>query len=257
VKEWQSLTIGLVQMRCEKGALEENLAAIHASLRAGAARGADIMCFPEMSITGYINPQQSPEAVLRLDGPEIARFVHMTSDMPVTAIAGFVEANPRGKPFITQVAACAGAILGVYRKRTIAEDEVEWFAPGSAGEVFRHPKVVFGISICADIDTPELFSAYANQGARIVFEAAAPGLYGAQETRDWRAGYQWWRDECYHKLGQYARDNAISIAVATQAGRTRDEDFPGGGYIFGPDGKCLIETPDWSEGVIYAEIPVA
>ncbi len=253
----RACTIGLVQMRCEKGALEENLAAIHASLRAGAARGVDFMCFPEMSITGYINPQQSPEAVLHLDGPEIARFVDMTRDTPVTAIAGFVEANPRGKPFITQVAAYEGNVLVVYRKLTIAEDEADWFAPGSTREVFRHPKVTFGISICADIDTPQLFSAYANLGAQIVFEAAAPGLYGSQETRDWRAGYQWWRDECHHKLGQYARNNSIYIAVATQAGRTRDEDFPGGGYVFGPDGKCLLETADWSEGVVYAEVPLA
>lgn len=252
----QPLNIGLVQMRCEKGALDENLSSIRASLRAGAAGGVDIMCFPEMSITGYINPQQSPEAILRLDGPIVARFVRMTSDIPVTAIAGFVEANPRGRPFITQVAACAGEILGVYRKLTVVEEEADWFAPGSTREVFRHPKAVFGMSICADIDTPELFSAYANQGARIVFEAAAPGLYGSQETRDWRAGYQWWRDECHHKLGQYARDNSIYIAVATQAGRTRDEDFPGGGYVFGPDGTCLSETPDWSEGVLYAEVPL-
>jgi predicted amidohydrolase len=104
--------------------------------------------------------------------------------------------------------------------------------------------------------TPELFSGYASLGARIVFEAAAPGLYGSQETRDWQAGYQWWHNECYHKPGRYARDNSIYIAVATQAGRTRDEDFPGGGYVFGPDGKCLVETPDWSEGMIYAEIPL-
>lgn len=83
----QSLTIGPVQMCCEKSALEENLAAIHASLRAGAARDIDIMGFPEMSIMGYTNPQQLPEAGLRLDGPVIARFVHMTSDIPVTAYA--------------------------------------------------------------------------------------------------------------------------------------------------------------------------
>jgi len=253
----QSITIGLVQMCCEKGALEKNLAFIHTSLQVGSSRGVDILCFPEMSITGYINPRQSPEAVLRLDGPELTRFVLMTENLPITAIAGLVEANPRGKPFITQVAAREGKILGVYRKQTIAEDEVDWFAPGSTGEVFRHSEVVFGISICADINTPEVFSGYASLGAQIVFEAAAPGLYGPQETRDWQAGYQWWRDECYHKLGRYARDNAIYIAVATQAGRTSDEDFPGGGYIFGPDGKCLVGTPDWSEEVIYAEIPLA
>lgn len=39
--------------------------------------------------------------------------------------------------------------------------------------------------------------------------------------------------------------------------RTSDEDFPGGGYVFGPTGACLLSTEDWSEGVLYAEIPLA
>lgn len=252
----KSITIGLVQMRCEKGAIDENLASIRASLQAGMSKGVDIMCFPEMSITGYANPLRYPETVLRLDGPEVARFVAMTKDIPITAIAGLIEENPQGKPFITQIIAHEGTILGVYRKQTIAEDEVEWFAPGLTKTVFHHPKVVFGVSICADINTPKIFAAYAKMGAQIVFEAAAPGLYGSQETRNWLSGYQWWQNECFHKLGHYAHDNTIYIAVATQAGRTCDEDFPGGGYVFGPDGICLSSTIDWSEGILYVTLPI-
>jgi len=252
----KTLKIGLVQMHCEKGALDENLASIYAYLRAGMGQGVDIMCFPEMSITGYVNPLRCPEAVLHLDGPEVARVLTMTKDMPMTAIAGLIEGNPHGKPFITQIIAHAGKLLGVYRKQTIVEDEVNWFAPGSTGAVFQHPKVLFGVSICADIATPELFTEQARLGAQIVFEAAAPGLYGPQTTRNWLSGYQWWQNECHHKLGHYARDNGIYIAVATQAGRTLEEDFPGGGYVFGPDGACLSSTSDWSEGVLYVELTI-
>jgi hypothetical protein len=64
----------------------------------------------------------------------------------------------------------------------------------------------------------------------VVFEVAAPGLYGEQATRDWRSGYEWWRGECHEYLSAYARDYGLWIAVATQAGRTVDEDFPGGEY---------------------------
>jgi len=242
-------------MRCEKGAVNDNLASIAANLQAGAGQGIEIMCFPEMSITGYANPQLHPEAILHLDGPEVARFVSMTRDIPITAIAGLIEANPQGKPFITQIIAQTGKLQGVYRKKTIVDEEAEWFAPGATIEVFQHPKVAFGVSICADIGTPEIFTQYAKQGARIIFEAAAPGLYGPQATRNWLSGYQWWQNECHSKLGRYARDNRIYIAVATQAGRTIDEDFPGGGYVFGPDGTCLHSTSDWSEGVLHAVLP--
>ncbi len=42
--------------------------------------------------------------------------------------------------------------------------------------------------------------------------------------------------------------------VATQAGRTIDEDFPGGGFLFAPDGTRVFATPDWSPGTAYLGI---
>lgn len=247
------LRSALVQMRCEKGRVDANLGAIAAHIEA-IDRNVDIVCFPEMSITGYVDPSRA--SVLGRDSLEVARFVALTGHFPVTAIAGFAEANPAGGPFITQVAAREGKVLGFYQKITIPDDEKDLFAPGAGVPVFSHPKVKFAIALCADIDSPRVFAEAAAQGARIVFLAAAPGLYGAQETRDWQAGYEWWRGECHTKLREYARENRIHIAVATQTGRTVDEDFPGGGYIFGPDGRCLAETSGWSEGVLYVNVPV-
>jgi len=251
-----NLNIALVQMRCEKGAIDANLASMRAVIAATAQRNVDVVAFPEASITGYIDPRRFPAAVLHVAGPEVARFVALTRGTQLTAIAGLIEANPDGRPFISQVVARAGELLGYYRKRTIPDDEAELFAAGTAARVFAHPKAVFGVAICADIDDAAVFAECAGLGARVVFEMAAPGLYGPQETRDWRAGYEWWRNECLTKLGRYARENGIAIAVATQAGRTCDEDFPGGGYVFSADGVCISATPDWSEGIHYAALPL-
>ncbi|MFW9929924.1 MAG: hypothetical protein ACFFD1_11075, partial [Candidatus Thorarchaeota archaeon] len=59
---------------------------------------------------------------------------------------------------------------------------------------------------------------------------------------------------CQQKLGSYAKKHKIWIPVATQAGRTSDEDFPGGGYLFSPEGECLFSTPNWETGVVFLEI---
>jgi predicted amidohydrolase len=254
----EMLRVALVQMRCEKGAIAANLEAMAAYLREGAAQGAQIVCFPEGSLTGYVDPGRYPEAVVWLDGPEVARFVALTRGSGATALAGVIEANQDGPPFITQVAARDGSVVGVYRKRTIPDDERALFAPGAqTAAVFTHAGVTCGMAICADIERAEVFADCAHQGARVIFEAAAPGLYGEQATRDWRAGYEWWRGECATKLATYARENGVYVAVATQAGRTRDEDFPGGGYLFGPDGTCLASSLGWSEGMLCATVALA
>ena len=252
------LTIGLAQMRCEKGAIAANLAAIQRTLKASADHGVDILCFPEASITGYNDPTHYPDALLSLDGAEVARFVALTNETSITVLAGLLETNPAGKPYITQIVARAGKLLGFYRKRTIPADEAHLFAPGpTAAPTFPHPTAPFGIAICADIESATVFAESARHGARLIFEAAAPGLYGAQDTRDWRAGYEWWRGECFTKLARYAHMYNVHLAVATQAGRTSDEDFPGGGYVFAPDGTCLAETSDWSEGILYTTLPIS
>jgi predicted amidohydrolase len=208
-----------------------------------------------MSLTGYVDPARMPHGVVSLDSQHGAEFVTLTCGRAVTAIAGIVEPRPGGKPYITQLVAHDGQLLGVYRKLTIVHEETEWFSPGADLSLFEHGGVPFGLAICADIDNPEVFARAATQGARLVLHPSAPGLYGAQVTRDWPAGYAWWRDNCQLKLGGYAREYGLYIATATQAGRTVDEDFPGGGFVSGPDGTCLAETLDWSEGVLDVDIP--
>ncbi|MBN1814972.1 MAG: carbon-nitrogen hydrolase family protein [Anaerolineae bacterium] len=250
----KSIRIGLIQMRCEKAAVAENLAQMARTIAEAAARGVDIVAFPEMSITGYADPTRQPEAIVRLDGPEAAQVIEMTRGRSCTVLAGLIEESPDGKPFITQVVIRNGELLGFYRKRRVIEEEAEWFSAGDRVPVFTYGDLTFGIAICADIGSHEVFEACARQGARIVFELAAPGLYGEQATRDWRAGFEWWEGECQKYLSQYTQEYGIWVAVATQAGRTVDEDFPGGGYVFAPDGRRLYATPDGSPGAVYLEI---
>lgn len=248
------LRIALVQQLCEKAAVQQNLDSISRHLAAAAARGIDIVGFPEMNINGYADPNRYPMAVIGLDGPEIRDFLERTESFPGTVLAGFIEENPAGKPFITHIAARRGKLAGLYRKITIKDEEVDWFSPGDRVPVFEHDGLTFGIAICADIDNPQVFADCSRQGARIIFELAAPGLYGEQATRNWQSGYAWWEGECRKQLGGYARQHGCWIGVATQAGRTIDEDFPGGGYLFAPGGERVYATRDWSPGVAYLEI---
>ncbi len=248
------IRIGLVQMRCEKAAMAENLDSLSLYLGEATARGIDIVGFPEMSLTGYADPTRYPQARLRLDGPEIELWLERTRGFAGTVLAGLIEDNGTEKPFITQAAARQGKLLGHYRKVTIKGEEGDWFTAGAGVPVFQHDDVTFGIAICADIGNEAVFAECGRQGAKIVFELAAPGLYGEQATRNWQAGYEWWEGMCREHLAGYARKYGLWIAVATQAGRTKDEDFPGGGFVFSPQGERVYATPDGLPGAAYLEI---
>jgi predicted amidohydrolase len=132
LKQNRLIKIGLIQMRCEKGAMVENLDRLSRYFYEAVAQDLDVIGFPEMSITGYVDPTRYPGAILALDGPQVAQVL---------------ETNPQGKPFITQIAVRDGELLGFYRKITIEDEEVEWFAPGDKVPVFRHGDLTFGMAI--------------------------------------------------------------------------------------------------------------
>ncbi len=248
------LRVGLIQMQSEKGDINKNLSRIATFLDEAERIGIDIVAFPEASLTGYVDPVMYSHAVVSLDGPEVGRLLTVTRRYSSTVLVGVVEANPTGKPFVTHIVARRGELLGLHRKIHNVDEDAEWFACGTDVSVYRSSGETFGISVCADLNVPFLFERCAAQGAKIVFEVAAPGLYGAQETRNWQTGFDWWEAECSEKLGGYARKHNLWIAVATQAGRTVDEDFPGGGYLFSPTGDRVYGTPDWSPGAVFLEV---
>jgi predicted amidohydrolase len=257
----KNVKIALAQMRCEKGDWAGNVERTEGYMQRARAARCHVIVFPEMGLSGYCDPGKFPGSVQPLDSPWVRRFVDLTVRHGIAASAGFIEANPDGKPFITQVLAQDGRIAGVYRKVHVVEEEAELFSPGHQTPVFKlrvsGGDLPCALAVCADSDRPDLFAAFAGGGARVVFHSSAPGLYGRRtDEASWRSGFEWYKSHLFERLPVWARENALYIAVATQTGATVDEDFPGGSFIFGPDGSCLAGVEGYEEVMLVYELLV-
>ena len=249
------MKLALVQMHSEKGEVARNLARIAEFAHRATAAGAEIACFPETSITGYVGSRTHANAVVGWGDPELTPLFQLSKRTGLTLVAGIVERNTAGAPFISQSVIRGGDLVGTYRKINLAPDEIGLFSPGAEPLLWRQGDVDFGVAVCADIESEGLFQGYARSGAKVVLLLAAPGLYGQQNARDWQEGYAWWRDKCRDQLGAYAGTYGLHIAVATQAGRTVDEDFPGGGYLFDDRGDLIAETAHGTECMLIVDVP--
>jgi predicted amidohydrolase len=255
------LKLALAQMRSEKGDWAGNLERVERYMAQASAQGCDIVVFPEMSLSGYCDPTRFPESVQPLDSEWIERFVRLTGQYGITASAGFIEANPHGKPFITQVLAQDGCLIGSYRKRHIVDEEADWFSAGDYTPVFHlllpQGEVDVALAVCADSDNSAVFADAARGGAQIVLHSSAPGLYGRRtDEASWQEGFDWYKSHLRERLPRYAREHGLYIAVATQTGSTVDEDFPGGSFVFGPEGECLLASPDWAEMLLVCNLDI-
>ena len=249
----------LAAIRCSKTEINGNLDVHLRVLGQARAAGCDLALFPEMSLTGSVEPAAHPERLIGLDHGAVAALAAATGEAGVAACFGIAERRADGEPHITQVVASGGGIIGVQRKRHLGDDEGA-FTPAPRGAVvFCVAGDTFGVAICAEAGHDEPFDDAAAGGARLVLFPAAPGLYGPRRTDEasWRRGFSWWEGSSLGDAARHARRRRLWIAQAGQAGATEDEDFPGLAALTNPDGEVTARLPGWQPGTLVVDIPRA
>lgn len=245
----------LAAIRCEKGDVTGNLEAHLRGVAEAASAGCHLAVFPEMSLTGSADPAAAPDRLIGLDHPAVGRLAEASGQLGVGVCFGVAERAPDGRPYITQVFAVAGQVVGMQRKRHLGEGE-EAYTPAVGSVVFEHAGSRFGVAICAESGFDAPFDVAAAAGASLMLFPAAPGLYGRRTTEaSWRRGFTWWENTSLGDARRHARRLGIWIALAGQAGATVDEDFPGLAALVDPHGVVTARLPDWQPGTLTVEIP--
>ena len=164
----------LASINCQKTEIGKNLG-IHERLIVKAAESnCDIVAFPEMSLTGYMDPDIHSKFELTLNSPQVNKLVELTESYSVDVLFGIVERNPNGGLFISQVHAADGKVVGTYRKRNLADNE-GLFSPGAESYLGELDGNSFGVAVCADYSVSIEFVAASEAGALVVFHPSEPG----------------------------------------------------------------------------------
>ena len=246
----------LAALRCEKGATSENLARHRLALYEARDAGCAVAVFPEMSLTGSLDPTRTPGLLIALDDPAVGAMAALTAETGVAAVFGLSERADDGAAHITQVVAERGRIVAVQRKRHLGEGE-ESYTTADEDATFELDGTRGAIAICAESRIDRPFAHAIAADAKLVLFCAAPGLYGRRiDEAAWKRGWEWWRAEGLGAVQRHAREQHLWIAVATQAGSTHDEDFPGIAALVDPEGNVRAELPDWREGSLVVDVPV-
>jgi predicted amidohydrolase len=159
-----TLRIALLQMAPRLGLLEENLERHGTLIREAREGGADLVVFPELSLTGYLLQDLNAEVAMRRDDPRLVALAAVAPEASV--VLGFVEESDDHRLFISAALLEGGAVRHIHRKVFLANyalfDERRFFA---AGTVLRSAEsalgVRLGISVCEDfwhLATPALLA---------------------------------------------------------------------------------------------------
>ena len=246
----------LTAIRCGKGDLEANLASHLHVLGEARAADCDVVLFPEMSLTGSVDPATHPQRLITLSHPAVRELTAAAAGTALAICFGIAERDPDGEPRITQLFAVGGEITAIQRKRHLGDGE-EAFAVAAGLAVAEHAGARIGMAICAESGYDDPFDTAAAAGAELMLFPAAPGLYGRRSTEDsWRSGYAWWEGSGLADAQRHARRLGLWVALAGQAGSTDDEDFPGLAGLVGPAGDVVARLPDWKPGLLTVDVPL-
>ncbi len=114
----EPVRLSMVSMNSALGDAEGNLSRMLALCDSAVSGGADIVCFPELCLSGYSMPG-SADAVMSINSPAVGAVVDKSRESGVCICFGFVDHGPS----IAQAVVEGGRVLGVYRKTHLGERE--------------------------------------------------------------------------------------------------------------------------------------
>lgn len=241
----RSLRLALAQINTTVGDFEGNVKKIIKYTAQATSQHADIVAFPELSLTGY-----PPEDLLLK--PEfiednlqyLKKLVPYSKD--VTMIVGFVD---RQDDIFNSAAVLHNQqLVHVYHKHFLPNygvfDEDRYFQKGDKIPVFSIDGVNIGVTICEDIWYP--FGPTRDQAlygnAEIIINiSSSPFSIGKGQDR-------------FQMLSQRAIDNTVKVAYLNLVGAQDELVFDGNSMIISEDGELIVKASSFTEDLIIADL---
>ncbi len=248
------MRIKMAQINTTVGALVENADKIIDIIKSSEGK-ADIVVFPELSITGY-PPLDLIERVgfCKEQTDQLLRIADATSYNGVAAVVGCFYQNTSGvgKPFYNALVLVAdGEIKTRYRKRLLPTygifDESRHFEPGTEVNVFTYKGVKLGFLICEDMwndkAITEEHSLYAHNPVKETVDAGAEILISINASPS-NVGKPEYRLEKFAKI---AENYKTPIIYVNQVGGNDDLVFDGTSFALNEDGDVLHVMKSFEE----------
>jgi N-carbamoylputrescine amidase len=265
----EKFTVGLLQTSASSDP-DENLPRAIDKIHQAAARGAQVVCLPELFQTQYFC--QREDVVLfdlaePIPGPTTNKLSSLAKQLRIVLIASVFERRIAGIYHNTAVVFDAdGAQRGLYRKMHIPDDplyyEKFYFTPGDLGfRAFDTAVGRVGTLVCWDQWYPEGARLTALQGAHVLFYPTAIGWHPGEKAGLGEAQHDAWRTiQRAHAIA-----NGVYVAVVNRVGHETGDirgnaapgaglEFWGGSFLCDPFGRVIAEASHDKEEILTGEV---
>jgi len=236
--------IALAQVNPTVGDLDGNTRLVQEWIDKAKLAGADIVCFPELVLTGY--PPEDLVLKPSFVRDNIAQLKSIAkATMGISAVVGFVDEE--GDIFNAAAFLNGGDIKAVFHKVFLPNygvfDEKRYFEPGHRCPIVELDGVRIGLSVCEDCWFPSGPMAWeAHHGAEVLINInGSPYHYGKRAPRE-------------AMIAGRAADYGAFLAWVNTVGGQDELVFDGNSVVFDPHGRLLAHAASFVEELLVCDV---
>jgi predicted amidohydrolase len=224
-----------------------------AALADAAARGAQLVCFPEAYLPGLRGSSRHPVPAppdQPAQAAALARLQAGCKQHGIAAIVGMEWMSDVGLENRAFVIGSDGTLLGYQTKNQITPGgEEEHYVPDGRRQIFQLGDVTFGIVICHEgWRYPETVRWAAVRGAQVIFQPQWTG-HDAFDRSPAR-----WGESFYEKAMECrAQENSVYFASVQPAMRHQNSATS----LIDPRGNLVAHLPYGQEGLLVADLDLS
>jgi predicted amidohydrolase len=240
------IQIALAQISSKRENKNENISKIEKLTIKAHEKRADLVVFPELSLTGYVIRDQLYELAETVPGPSTRRIVDLARKTGMHIIFGMPELSEKTKGTIFNSSIFVGpeGLIGKYRKMYLPThsifEEKRYFRPGYMAASYDTDIGKIGMCICYDIFFPEVTRLTRLKGAQLlVCISASPAVRRS-----------------YFEILTAARalENTAYLAYVNLVGVEDGLQFWGGSRLISPTGGLISRAKYDEEDFIVSSI---
>jgi NAD+ synthase (glutamine-hydrolysing) len=247
------MKLALAQINTRLGDVQANLEKHLELIRQARTAGADLLVFPELSLTGYVLQDLASAVAAQpcIDDPIFRPLLEASQALDL--VVGFVDEDNRHRFFIAAAYLSRGQVVHIHHKVYLPTyglfDEGRFFAWGDAIRAFDTRFGRVGILICEDFwhaSPPYLL--WLDGADLFLLTSASPGR-GLRDEPQLESA-RW----VEHINRAYASLFTAFVAHTNRVGYEDGLNFWGGSTVFDPNGELLAKGAYHQEALTLAEI---
>lgn len=231
------MKIAAAQIRPRIGEVHLNLARHLELISLAVEHQADLILFPELSLTGY-EPGRAEELAVTSDAVSLAELQAASDKKGVTIVAG-APWKCSGLPRISALIFRPDQTHRMYSKRCLHEDEISYFAPGSNPDSVIHLDPVVSLAICYELSVKQHAEAAFAQGASVYLASVAKTAAGVVSAGE--------------RLSEIAVRHSALVMISNSVGEQDGSECAGGSAAWSRDGRLIAALDSTTEGVLVVD----